>query len=148
MREWTNSFLHFVIHVLRYRASLLKLLTNGLLSRNISLLLQYTWETSCERKNGAGQFIVPPGSFAYHLKVKSRNRMGLSPIHYAAKPQSIHKSITDLSYTCMCHKDPEHACAYLLYSEIHKWHICWCGFVWVNEMPQTWKNGSSQKPFW
>jgi len=46
--------------------------------------------------------------------------MGLSVIHNAAKTQSIHKGFRDLSYTRICHRDPQNACNYLLHSEIQR----------------------------
>jgi len=78
-----------------------KVLTNGLLSRNISIVSQYTSEITGYSDSGAGQHKVPLGSFACHLKVKLRNRMGLSLIHNAAQTQSVHKGFRDLSYTRM-----------------------------------------------
>jgi len=95
-----------------------EVLTNGLLSRNVSIVLQYTSEITGDSDSGAGQHKVPLGSFACHLKVELRNRMGLSLIHSAAKTQSVHKGFRDLSYTRIPHRDPENACNYLLHSEI------------------------------
>jgi hypothetical protein len=64
-----------------------EVLTNGLLSRDVSIVLQYTPEIIGDSDSGAGQHKVPLGSFACHLKVKLTNRMGLSLIHSAAKTQ-------------------------------------------------------------
>ena len=44
--------------------------------------------------------------------------MGLSLIDNAAKTQSVHKGFRYMSYTRICHRDPENACNYLLHSEI------------------------------
>lgn len=63
----------------------------------LSILLRYTSEIICDSDSGAGQHKVPLGSFACHLKVKSKNRMGLSLIHCAAKPSKF----TKVQQTCL-----------------------------------------------
>jgi len=117
MREWKKSFVFCNTTATTY-SQFTEVLTNGLLSRNISIVLQYTSETIGDSNSGAGQHKVPLGSFACHLKVKLRNRKGLSLIHNAAKTQSVHKGFRDLSCTRICHRDPDNACNYMLHNEI------------------------------
>jgi len=117
MTGWTKSFASCNMIGTTY-SQFTEVLTNGLLTRNITITLQYTSEITGYSDSGAGQHKVALGSSACHLKVKLRNRLGLSLIHNAAKNQSVHKGFRDLSYTLICHRDPENACNYLLHGEI------------------------------
>jgi hypothetical protein len=104
MREWTKSFVFRNTTATTY-SQFTEVLTNGLLSTNISIV-QCTSEITGDSDSSAGQHKVPLGSLGCHLKVKLRNRMGQSLIHRAAKLQSLLKVFRYLSYTRICRRDP------------------------------------------
>jgi hypothetical protein len=78
MRRWTQSVVFCNTTATTY-SQFTEVLTNGLLSRNASIMLQYTSEIIGDSDSGAGQHKVPLGSFCLSSEGKVVEQNGSKP---------------------------------------------------------------------